>query len=166
MRAAALEPGPVDDRLWLRAADALDKPILYRWQVAAYREHIETLWGWDAEWQARDFDKLFAALGPLVIMQRDAGERCAAGYIQTQRRPRSLHLANIVLRADKRGQGIGMRVLRHLQSQAAARDMAVTLKVFCSNTRALAFYRRLNFQETGRTKTHVEMRWLRNLSEV
>ena len=157
MRESALSAGAVGDRLWLRVADAIDKPILFRWQVEAYRAHIEALWGWDARWQERDFNKLFAALPPLVIMQRGAD---AVGYIQSQRRAQSLHLANIVLRAEMRGQGIGTRMLGHLQSRASADGIAVTLKVFRSNKRALAFYRGLGFEETSRSNTHFELRWL------
>ena len=154
-REAALVAGPVDDELSLRVADALDKPILYLWHVEAYRDYIEQLWAWDEDWQRRDFGKLFAALPPLVVMRGGVG----VGYIQTQVREASLHLANIVIRAPARGQGIGEAIVRHLQASAATRGCAVTLKVFRSNPRAQAFYSRHGFEETGRTATHLEMCW-------
>ena len=159
MRASALEPGAVDDRLWLRVADAIDRPILFRWQVEAYRAHIEALWGWDEAWQQRDFERLFAALTPRVIMQRAGNDSRAAGYIQTQRRSQSLHVANIVLRPDRRGQGIGSRLLRHMQMQAEQARCAVTLKVFRCNERGRVFYERLGFEETSRNRTHFVLRW-------
>ena len=154
-RGAALAAGPIDDDLSLRVADALDKPILYRWHVEAYRDYIEQLWSWDEDWHRNDFGKLFAALPPLVLMQNGVG----VGYIQTQARETSLHLANIVIRAPARGQGVGSAFVSYLQAYAEQRGLAVTLKVFRTNPRAQAFYSRHGFEVTGRTATHLEMRW-------
>ena len=151
----ALVAGAVDETLSLRVADALDRPILYRWHVEAYRAYIEQLWSWDEDWQRRDFGKLFAALPPLVVMRHGMG----VGYIQTQARDGALHLANIVLRPNARGQGVGAVLIRYLQSTAERQGRAVTLKVFRSNPRARAFYERHGFEATGETRMHIEMRW-------
>lgn len=159
MPGSALAAGPVDDTLWLRVADAIDRPILFRWQTEAYRAYIETLWGWDEGWQQRDFERLFVALTPRVVMHHTEDGSRAVGYIQTQRRSQALHLANIVLRPGSRGQGIGSRLLRHMQTQAAQARCAVTLKVFRCNERARVFYQRLGFVETSRNRTHFVLRW-------
>jgi len=152
-----LEAGPIDSELALRAALACDEPMLYRWHVEAYRGHIERLWGWgwDESWQRRDFGKLFAALPPQVVVR--GGEDI--GYFQTQLRAADLHLANIVIRPAARGQGVGSTLLRHLQAEAMQLGPAVTLKVFRSNSRARYFYHRHGFEATGRSATHLEMRW-------
>lgn len=155
LSAEPIAAGPVDDRLVLRATDALDEPILYRWHVEAYRDYIAQLWRWDEDWQRRDFAKLFAALPPRVVMRDGVG----VGYIQTRLRDGALHLANIVIRGPERGQGIGAALIAHLQVCARSRGCALTLKVFRSNPRAQAFYARHGFAEIGRNASHIEMRW-------
>lgn len=152
---SALAAGPLTDEIVLRDANAPDREILFAWYEQGYRAHIETLWGWDEAWQRRDFAQLFAALPPAVVLQADR----AVGYVQTQQRPDALHLANIVIRPAAQGQGIGSTILRELQQRAAARRWPVTLKVFRSNARALAFYRRHGFEVVAYSETHHRMRW-------
>lgn len=59
-------------------------------------------------------------------------------------------LQMIAVRADRRGQGIGTRLLAELIALAAARECrGVFLYVRGSNTRARDLYRRTGFTETG-----------------
>ena len=151
----ALGAGRVDAGLSLRRARRDDCPGLFAWYAAAYRDHIDAIWGWDDGWQRRDFGRLFERVRPLVVVD---GAR-DVGYLQVLWRAGALHLANIVLVAEARGAGRGGRLLGHLQARAGRLDRAVTLRVFRTNARAEAFYARHGFRRSGQSDTHVEMRW-------
>lgn len=145
----------MDAGLSLRRARRDECQRLFTWYVAAYRDHIDTIWGWNDAWQRRDFGCLFERVRPLVVV--DAARD--VGYLQVLWRAGALHLANIVLVAEARGSGRGGRVLGHLQARAERLERAVTLRVFRTNARAGAFYARHGFWRSGQSDTHVEMRW-------
>jgi ribosomal-protein-alanine N-acetyltransferase len=60
-------------------------------------------------------------------------------------------LANIAVRADRRGRGLGKKLMERLLEDARVKGMAkMTLEVRVGNTPALALYRSLGFVETSR----------------
>lgn len=150
-----LPPGRVDARVALRWALEADRERLFAWHVQGYQDHITRIWGWDADWQRRDFARLFARVRPLVVTVDDRD----AGYLQVMRRAGGLHLVNIVLAPEARGIGVGGALLAHLQARARALGCPVTLRVFRTNARAEAFYARHGFRRTGEGQTHAEMGW-------
>ncbi|WP_353248745.1 GNAT family N-acetyltransferase [Salinisphaera sp. T31B1] len=93
-------------------------------------------------------------------------EQQACGYIQIQPRAQTLHLANIALARDERGQGIGSRLIGWLQATAAATGRDVSLAVFRTNTRAASFYTRHGFLPERTTPTHDHLRWCRAADRV
>ncbi len=152
---AGLQPGPITATLALHAATVDDYEPLFACHTAAFRAHIEQLWGWDEAWQRRDFARLFEALPPLIVVSRGT----ASGYIQTQRRADAIHLVNIALLAEARGQGIGSQLIDGLKRVARDQGLAITLAVFRTDARAAAFYTRLGFIAEHAGKTHEYRRW-------
>jgi len=69
-----------------------------------------------------------------------------------------LHLVDIALQAQWRGQGIGGALLRKLQHEAAGAGLPLHLQVALNNP-AEALYRRLGFKETGMSGMHRAMEW-------
>ncbi|MNG06423.1 ribosomal-protein-alanine N-acetyltransferase [compost metagenome] len=60
------------------------------------------------------------------------------------------HVTNIAVRHDRRGRGLGERLLRRLMEQAAEYGMdRMTLEVRVSNERAQRLYERLGFEPAG-----------------
>lgn len=86
---------------------------------------------------------------PFVAVQ--GGE--VVGYMVLWIQGETLHLANIAVRPDKRGQGIGTRLME--EALAVARQLGserITLEVRVSNLPARRFYEKLGFRIKGRIK--------------
>jgi len=75
---------------------------------------------------------------------------------------RELHGIDIALLAEARRQGVGTRVMRSLQAEAAAGDRPMVIVVERRNDRALAFHHRLGFRDAGETEVHHVMEWRRD----
>ena len=69
--------------------------------------------------------------------------------MQTIVSPTELYLRNIALHPDVQGQGMGTRLVKQLQEQAAKRNVPFNLSLFRTNHRAARFYERLGFERTG-----------------
>jgi len=127
--------------------------MLYDLHVETMREAITATWGWDENWQRRDFQERFSPARTKIILV--AGE--VAGMLEMEERAEDLFVNNIKIRPNLQSTGIGSSVLRWVISTAASKRLPIRLQVLRANTRALAFYERLGFEETGRTETHVLM---------
>lgn len=97
------------------------------------------------------------ALSFAAMAQPDA---VPIGYaILSQPEPGRVHLHHFMLRADRRGQGLGRRMLEECTRRArAAGASELTLKVARAASRARAFYARAGFVETGDDGAYVSAR--------
>lgn len=139
----------------IRPAVPEDLDSLFELHCGVFRPHIEKIWGWDDEWQRSQFRRDFGSTVTEVVQV--AGR--TVGYVQTVSRPELLYLQTIALHPDFQGQGIGTRLVKRLQREAADRRVAVSLSVFRTNRRAMAFYKELGFRQTGKTDAHFTMSW-------
>lgn len=93
------------------------------------------------------------ALGRLFVLKVDgqvAGMANALITVSTAEGGRVLLLEDVIVRAAYRGNGLGRRLVEHVLAWAAAEGMArVTLLADRDNADALAFYRRLGFDESA-----------------
>lgn len=69
----------------------------------------------------------------------------AVGALLTARTDGILHLVDIALLPDRRGQGVGTAVLQHVLTVADREQRTVRALVYRTNPRAHALYRRLGF---------------------
>jgi len=83
------------------------------------------------------------------------------GWVIVDRSDAGLRVVDIAILSSERCQGVGTRVLRALQEEAAAEDRPVTLSVMHLNVRALELYLRLGFRAVGETDLHTLMEWRR-----
>jgi ribosomal protein S18 acetylase RimI-like enzyme len=81
------------------------------------------------------------------------------GRLATDRSAGALHLIDIAVVPERRGQGIGGAVLRALIDEAAATDAPLTLQVARDNLAAHRLYHRLGFAATAADETHLTLRW-------
>ena len=81
------------------------------------------------------------------------------GWVIVDRSGPELHGIDIALIADARRQGVGTRVIRALQEEAAAGNRPMAITVLRRNGRALALYRRLGFRAIRDTEVHIVMEW-------
>jgi ribosomal protein S18 acetylase RimI-like enzyme len=82
------------------------------------------------------------------------------GRLATDRGADALHLIDIAVVPDRRGQGIGAAVLRSLMAEAAAAGTPMTLQVARDNLAAQRLYHRLGFALAAADETHLTLSWL------
>ena len=70
-----------------------------------------------------------------------------------------LHLVDIAVLPEHRGQGLGGGILRALLDEAAAAGVPVRLEVSSENEPSLSLYLRLGFRETARNEMYLQMEW-------
>ena len=139
----------------VRPATDSDQPTLFDLHRAVFHGHIEKIWGWDENWQRDNFAAEFAGAATSVIEQNGR----IVGYVQILDKEDRIHVQNIAISPEYQGKGIGSRILKNLQLQAAARQVPLRLGAFRTNTLAQKLYERLGFRRTGATDTHIEMSW-------
>ncbi|HWW27891.1 MAG TPA: GNAT family N-acetyltransferase [Caulobacter sp.] len=81
------------------------------------------------------------------------------GRLATDRDAEALHLIDIAMIPERRGQGIGEAILRALMDEAAAAGTPLTLQVARDNLDAQRLYHRLGFALTGADETHLSLGW-------
>ena len=123
----------------------------------AYRDVIERQYGpWNEKAQDEFFDAAWSAAEHEIVLC-DA-VRC--GYASIEIRDAVIYLHELVIDPDFQGRGIGTHILRNVLEQAILRGVPVRLRTHITN-RAANLYRRMGFQETGRTESHVLLEWNR-----
>ncbi|HWU13820.1 MAG TPA: GNAT family N-acetyltransferase [Caulobacter sp.] len=81
------------------------------------------------------------------------------GRLATHRGADALHLIDIAVVPERRGQGIGGAVLRTLMDEAVATGAPLTLQVARDNLDAQRLYHRLGFALAGADETHLTLCW-------
>jgi len=135
-----------------KPADA-DFDCLLRIHHAAYHDVVVDQFGsWDEPIHDRCFADKWAA-GELQVLQMD-GRDC--GFIWIRESNQAITVSEIVIDPEFQNRGVGTQFMRSIQDRASALHLPVRLRVLRRN-RALAFYKRLGFVETGESPTHFEM---------
>ncbi len=150
----------------LRPAAENDREFLLGLLADTLRELLETL-GLDAE-QTRNFIHLqfrgreadwnsqFPGAEDRIILLCENEE--PVGRLMLDRTGQEIRLVDIALISRVRGRGIGTRLIRSLQEEAARSARPLRLSVQRENP-ALRLYQKLGFREVGRTEVNVEMEW-------
>ena len=121
----------------------------------AYRDVIERQYGpWDESAQ----DKLFAAAWSAAEHEIVLYDEVRCGYTSIEIRAEVIYLHELVIDPDFQCRGIGTDILRNVIEQAILRRVPVRLRTHVTN-RAKNLYRRMGFQETARTESHVLLEW-------
>ena len=138
----------------LRRAGATDHDFLYVLHCVTMRDAIEATWGWDEDWQRRDFVRRVTDYEVAII----EGGGAVYGGLVTEWLPDSLYVHELQLLPEHQGRGIGSHVLREVIERAAQIGLPVTLSVLEVNPRARKFYERLGFETTANEAPFVRMR--------
>jgi len=155
----------VDD-ITLRTLQAEDEPMLFGLYRAVRSAELgmET---WPAAQrdamlriqfvaQRRGYREQFPNLDERLIVR---GESPIGWVIVDGSDSRKLYGIDIALLTEARQQGLGTRVMRSLQKEAAVGNRLFVIVVERGNVRALAFHRRLGFRAVGETEVHTVMEW-------
>ena len=119
---------------------------------AALRSQI--LW-FQFEAQQRGYRQQFPAADRQLIL-RDGS---TVGWLIVDRSGSALHGIDIALLAVERSQGVGTRVIKALQDEAATERRPFLITVQRTNDRATALYFRLGFRVVEETAVHRLMEW-------
>jgi ribosomal protein S18 acetylase RimI-like enzyme len=111
------------------------------------------------EQQFRAQTQGYAEAYPQARLEIVTVDGAPVGRLATDRAPNGLHLIDIALVPERRGQGIGEAILRALIDEAAAGGTPVILQVARDNLAAQRLYHRLGFVMTGANDTHLTLRW-------
>lgn len=133
----------------LRPAEERDREFLYQVKKQSNFDYISTLWGWDEDFQQREFVRDFQQIQEFSVITVNGAD---AGFLQLQRGADFLNVAEIHLLPPFQGEGVGSAVLRSLQAKAA--DLPILIGCFRANKGAYQLYRRLGFSPITENDTH------------
>ena len=142
-------------RVSRRPAARSDTEFARRVHHRAYHDVVVAQFGgWDAAAQDRFFESDWDRPGFEVI----AHEGVPCGYTCIEDREEDIHVRELALLPDFQAKGIGTSIVQATVERAAERNVPIRLAALRKN-RAIDMYRRLGFQETSRTDTHVPLEW-------
>jgi len=129
-------------------------------EVCAIEEMSElSAWGWDAyhnEMQSRiDTIMLVARLDAPALDDQLGGDYQLAGFIVARLIADELHVNNVAVRPEFRGQGLGAALLQTTLAQGRKRDAKVAqLEVRAGNQPAQRLYLQCGFAVVGRRRNY------------
>ena len=135
----------------IRFATSDDHDFIYALKKINLYLYVDKIWGWNEDYQVKDFDKKFNDIQHFFIIEVND---IPIGFLQYYYEHPYFEVANIHLHSEYRGNGIGSDILRNLQKACIAQDRNIRLKCFKENYRAKSLYQRLGFMQTGETETH------------
>ena len=139
----------------LRPVKPEDFEFLWRLHNAALKKYVEETWGWDEEFQRKNFEANFKIEdGEIIVFQ---GED--VGFWWKIEKENEILLASIRLLPEFQNKGIGTKLIKELIETS---DKPVRLHVLKVNP-ARRLYERLGFEITDEADTHFVMMFNSNL---
>ena len=108
--------------------------------------------------QFRAQDRAYRAQFPNARFDVIECDATPIGRLIVDRGERAIHVVDVVLLPEHRGQGIGTSLLRALLAEATANGQPVTLRVDRDNP-ARSLYRRLGFATVSEDAIYAAMAW-------
>jgi len=147
----------------VRLEEPQDEAFLFELYASTRAEELK-VWSWPSEMQADFLAMQFKASQglyrafPKAEFQIVLLDGVKAGRLAMNRTPEALQLLDLALLPAHRNAGVGAALLQRIFGEAAATSKPVRLQVLKGN-RAVRFYRRLGFVQSGETEMHWEMEW-------
>ena len=135
----------------IRFATPDDHDLIYALKAESVRPYVERIWGWDEDYQRKDFDGDFAHMDQFNVIEIDGR---FVGFVQYYFEYPYFEVVEIHLLPEFRGKGIGSDILRYLQKACIAQDRKIRIGCFKENHRAKHLYQKLGFMQTKETDTH------------
>ena len=128
--------------LSIEIAKECDKEYFFELYCQSMKGHIETLWGWNQNWQKNDSEERWASCENYVLY--NTGKRI--GYFQVAEVKGETYIMMFILDVKYRSKGVGSRGLDLLKGLLS--NKSVSLRVFKTNQKALSFYKKNGFSIT------------------
>lgn len=139
----------------LRNVRENDKNFIYNVKKTSIYDYVDKIWGWDEEYQIKDFENDFNTEDYKIIV----ADHKDIGFIQIYGDDSNINIIEIHIIPEYQGNGIGSSIIKNIIEQAVKRDKSVNIGCFIDNNRAKALYERLGFKIIRRTDTHYEMKY-------
>lgn len=133
-----------------------ERDLIYTLKAESVRPYVEKIWGWDEEFQQKDFDSDFASVAHFSVIEIDGK---FIGFLQCYFESSYLDVAEIHLLPEYRGKGIGSDILLCLQNDCLIKKRTMRIGCFKENLRAKSLYQKLGFIQTEETNTHYIMQY-------
>lgn len=135
----------------IRSATRDDHDRIYALKAEDVRPYVERIWGWDEDYQRKDFENDWTSTGQFYVVETEGG---FAGFLQCCCGTLYYEVAELHLLPEYRGQGVGSHILRRLQTACAVQGKKMRIGCFKENKRAKALYLKLGFRQIEETDTH------------
>lgn len=133
-----------------------DEDFEFLWQLhnAALKEYVTQTWGWDEDWQRKDFTERFnTADGKIIVINGTD-----AGFLWVINKESETKLASIRLLPEFQNKRIGTQIIQNLIEVARAVNKPLTLHVLKVNP-AKNLYERLGFETVEELEHHFLMKF-------
>lgn len=132
-----------------RAIVEADYAFLRRLHNAALRKYVEETWGWNEDWQERNFKANFNPDDGVIIVC----ENVDVGFFWKIEKENEILLASVRIMPEYQNKGIGTKIIKDFLASA---NKNVRLQVLKVNP-ARNLYARLGFVIKDETDTHFIM---------
>jgi ribosomal protein S18 acetylase RimI-like enzyme len=130
-------------KYYLQNATHDAKDFIYNVKKASNYYFIQRIWGWNEEYQIKDFEKGFNVENIKIISVAD--------------NPDNINITELHIIPVYQGFGIGTSIISDIMKQAVYKRKTVTIGCFIENIRAKKLYERLGFKIMSILDTHYEM---------
>lgn len=117
-----------------------DKEYVWPLFLNAMKGYVTKIWGWDDDWQIREFESRFTTLNTSLLFLNQQ----RIGYIQYALNESDTYLNMVVLEPGFRSRGIGKHLLTKLE--AFQKEKPLLLRCFKINISAYDFYLKNGFR--------------------
>lgn len=135
----------------LRKATTTDHDLIYGLKKESVYAYVEENWGWNEDYQAKDFDKDFQNIEQFQVIESDGD---FIGFVQLYAHDKYIELVEIHIVLEKRGNGIGSTIIKSIVNDAINTGCTVRLGCFKKNYDAKSLYVRIGFKQVSETDTH------------
>ncbi|QUH20379.1 GNAT family N-acetyltransferase [Alkaliphilus sp. B6464] len=142
----------------LRPITVDDKNFIYDVKKSSNYEYINRIWGWDEDYQRRDFDSDFNDnFNDFCIICVNGSD---VGFLQTNTTINSVNITEIHIIPTFQGKRIGKNILQDIISKALSEDKTITIGCFKENEGGKRLYLQLGFSIIKTTATHYEFQYI------
>ena len=122
-----------------------DSDEVYLWDtyVQAMKPHIKNIWGWEDDWQKKDFVKKLDNYQTFLLKFENSN----IGYVQFKNNSKDLFINMLILSPSWQSKGFGKSVLDQLLTSNSNKKLS--LRCFKVNQSAYDFYQREGFSVIG-----------------
>lgn len=128
-----------------------EKELIYLMKKESVRPYVEKIWGWDEDYQIKDFNESYVASNFKLIQK----ENNIIGFTEINEFENYINITEIHLKPNYQGRGVGSKIIRKIVDQANNLSKTVIIGCFKENKGAIKLYKRIGFEVYRETDTHV-----------